>query len=168
MALRTALLGGVLALAACSSVHPTKPQPGSQAGAGYPGYLGYWQGKLAVKVYSNPAKALVANFELQGKPAEGELTLTSPLGTTLATLQWNANAAWLRANGEVQSFASMDALALQLTGTELPIASMFAWLQGHKQSAAGWQVDLSALPQGRIHARHVEPVQAELTIILER
>ena len=161
-ALRTALLSGALVLTACTSLPsatpPTNTQPRSS----------YWQGKLAVKVYSNPVKAFAANFELQGVPGQGELNLTSPLGTTLANMQWDASAAWLRANGEVKSFASIEALAQQVTGANLPIASMFAWLEGRKETASGWQVDLDNLPQGRIQARHVEPVQAELTIILER
>ncbi|MCX8516789.1 MAG: outer membrane lipoprotein LolB [Rhodoferax sp.] len=162
VALRTALLSGLLLLTACTSL-PSAPPPATTQPRS-----SYWQGKLAVKVYSNPVKAFAANFELQGVPGQGELTLTSPLGTTLANMQWDANAAWLRTNGQVQSFASIEALAQQVTGADLPIASMFAWLEGRNETASGWQVDLDDLPQGRIHARHVEPVQAELTIILER
>ena len=160
--MRTALLSGLLLLTACTSLPsattPANTQPRSS----------YWQGKLAVKVFSNPIKAFAANFELQGVPGQGELNLTSPLGTTLANMQWNANAAWLRTNGQVQSFASIEALAQQVTGADLPIASMFAWLEGRNEAASGWQVDLDNLSQGRIQARHVEPVQAELTIILDR
>jgi outer membrane lipoprotein LolB len=59
-------------------------------------------------------------------------------------------------------------MARATTGSDLPVASLFAWLRGEAEDAAGWQVDLSELPDGRIVARHLEEVQAELKIILDR
>jgi outer membrane lipoprotein LolB len=59
-------------------------------------------------------------------------------------------------------------MAFKLTGTDLPVASLFAWLRGQAEEAPGWQVDLKELPAGRLQARHIEEVQAELKIILER
>ena len=128
----------------------------------------HWQGRLAVQVFSKPVQAFTANFELQGHAAQGELVLTSPLGTTLAHMQWTPDSATLIANGKQQHFDSVQALARSVTGADLPVASLFAWLQGQPEKAPGWQADLSDLPNGRILARHVEDVQAELKIVLDR
>jgi outer membrane lipoprotein LolB len=128
----------------------------------------HWQGKLSLKVYSKPIQALAANFDLQGRPAQGELVLTSPLGTTLARMQWNADSATLTANGEQKNFDSLQELVHQATGSDLPVASLFAWLQGRDDAAPGWHVDLKDLENGRIQAHHIEAVEADLKIILER
>ncbi len=128
----------------------------------------HWQGKLSLKVYSNPMQGIAVNFDLQGRPDKGELIFTSPLGTTLARMQWDGASATLTANGEQRSFDSLPDLARKATGADLPIASLFAWLQGRESPAPGWQVDLKDLPNGRLQARHIEAVEAELKIILER
>jgi len=148
----------LLGLAGCAS---TARPPGASEES-------HWQGKLALKVFSTPMQAIAANFDLQGRPEQGELVLTSPLGTTLARMQWAPGLATLSANGEQKNFDSLQELARQATGTELPVASLFAWLQGRDEAAPGWQIDLRELPNGRLQARHVEEVQAELKIILER
>jgi outer membrane lipoprotein LolB len=128
----------------------------------------HWQGRLAVKVYSKPVQAFSASFDLQGRPAKGALVLTSPMGTTLASMQWDAQSATLTANGKQQSFDSLQELALQATGADIPVASLFAWLDGRAEAVPGWQVDLSELPAGRLQAHHTEEVQSELKIILDR
>jgi outer membrane lipoprotein LolB len=153
-----ALLLVVLSGCASQRLQPTAGQPTEE----------HWQGKLSVKVWSQPMQAFSANFELRGLPSQGELLLSSALGTTLAHMQWQPGVATLKANGSLQHFDSLQDLARETTGTDLPIASLFAWLQGQEEVAAGWQVDLKELPQGRLLARHVDDVQAELKIILER
>lgn len=126
----------------------------------------HWQGKLALTVYSQPVQSLAAHFDLQGHPGAGELLLTSPLGTTLARMQWDGESATLEARGERRQFRSLQELVLQATGTTLPLAGLFAWLQGRDEPVPGWQVELGGLPQGRILARRTEGVEAELKIIL--
>jgi outer membrane lipoprotein LolB len=128
----------------------------------------YWQGRLSVKVFSKPVQAFTANFELQGRADQGELVLISPLGTTLAHMQWTPDSASLMADGKQRRFDSLHELARATTGTDLPVASLFAWLHGIADESLGWQADLSELSDGRIMARHPEEVQAELKIILDR
>ncbi len=128
-----------------------------------------WQGRLALQIHSTPEQAFSANFDLQGTPQEGKLTFSTPLGTVLARLQWNALAATLQARGETQHFDSLDALTRHTTGTDLPIASLFGWLQGQDAPAPGWEVDLQNLPSGRLTARKLGPdAPADLKILLER
>jgi outer membrane lipoprotein LolB len=128
----------------------------------------HWQGRLSLKVYSKPVQSLSANFDLQGSPAKGELALTSPLGTTLVRMQWDAGSASLTAAGEQRDYGSLQELARKATGTDLPVASLFAWLQGREDAAPGWQVDLKDLSNGRLQAQHVDEPQADLKIILDR
>ena len=154
-----ALCAGLLLLAGCADLPP--PTVSSS----------HWQGRLAVKVYSKPVQAFSANFELDGNPAKGALVLSSPLGTTLARMHWEAGQegfATLSAGGEQREFGSLQELAFKATGADLPVASLFAWLQGQAEEAPGWQVDLGELAAGRIQALHREEVQSELKIILER
>lgn len=128
----------------------------------------HWQGRLAVKVFSKPVQAFSASFDLQGNPTKGTLLLSSPMGTTLARIQWDAGSAILIANGRQQGFDSLQELALQVTGADIPVASLFAWLRGQAEAVPGWQVDLAEIPDGRLQARHTEEVQSELKIILDR
>jgi len=128
-----------------------------------------WQGRLSILVQSTPVQALSANFDLQGDTQSGSLTFTSPLGSTLARLQWDKETALLQANGETQQFTSLDALVRHATGTDLPIASLFSWLNGAASDAPGWKANLSDLSNGRISAQRTEPyTPATLKIILDR
>jgi outer membrane lipoprotein LolB len=157
---RVGLMPLALFVVGCASAPPAAHRPLQQGT--------HWQGRLALKVYSKPVQSLSANFDLQGNPVKGELVLTSPLGTTLARMQWDAGSATLTASGEQRDFGSLQDLARKATGTDLPIASLFAWLQGRDDAAPGWLVDLKDLPNGRLQAQHIEEVQAELKIILDR
>jgi outer membrane lipoprotein LolB len=158
--LQRGLLLLVVWVAGCATQAPAPKPPAEEQT--------HWQGKLALRVFSNPVQALSASFDLQGRPGAGELTLSTPLGTTLARLQWDANSATLTANGEQKEYGSLQELARKATGSDLPVASLFAWLQGRDEAVPGWQVDLKDLPNGRIQAHHTDAVQAELKIILER
>jgi outer membrane lipoprotein LolB len=129
----------------------------------------YWQGRLALKVHSTPMQAFAANFELLGNAQTGTLSFFTPLGSTVARLQWSAAGAQLQTTGDPQHFASLDALTLHATGATLPIHSLFAWLKGQEPVTPGWQVDLQDLPDGRINAQRLAPeVPADLKIILQR
>ncbi len=150
---------GVLLLAGCAQTPPAVRGPAPD----------YWRGRLALRVESSPETgSFFANFELSGTAEAGELLLASPLGTTLAQLHWSPQVALLRNNGQTRAFDSLDALAIEATGTAIPIAALFAWLQGRPAVADGWQVDLAGLETGRLLARRQLPAPAaELRLILE-
>ena len=159
--LRLALAFAIVLLAGCA----VPVRTGSQNDAENT----HWQGRLAVKVYSAPVQAFSADFDLQGSAQAGTLVFSSPLGSTVARLQWDARSAQLQTTGEPRYFDSLDALTRQATGTELPIASLFAWLQGKEVDTPGWRVDLQNLPNGRLSAQRLPPeTPADLTILLER
>lgn len=132
-----------------------------------------WRGRLAVRVESDPTQsapqAFAAGFELTGNAQAGALTLYTPLGTTAAALSWSADTALMRTNGDIRSFASLDALIQQAVGAEIPVAALFAWLAGDNMRAAGWSADLSQLADGRVTARRTEPAPVtELRLVLEK
>jgi outer membrane lipoprotein LolB len=119
-------------------------------------------------VASEPPQAFSANFALLGSALQGSLELSSVLGTRLATLRWDASSATLQTPTELLQFASVDAMVAHSMGTPLPLAAVFAWLQGEAATAAGWAVDLQDLPAGRLRAWRLAPdAAAEIRIILE-
>jgi len=128
-----------------------------------------WQGRLSLKVDSTPVQAFSADFDLQGDAHAGSLSFFSPLGSTLARLQWDADGALLQTAGEAQHFDSLNNLTRHATGATLPVASLFEWLRGNAPFTPGWEVDLHELPIGRLMARRVAPdTPALLKIILDR
>jgi outer membrane lipoprotein LolB len=159
--LQLLLLFAIVFIAGCASV------PGARAPN--EAETTHWQGRLALKVYSTPVQAMTANFELQGNAQSGTLVLTTVLGSTLARMQWDATSATLQSSNGVQQFESLAALVRHATGTDLPVASLFAWLRGQPATATDWEADLSEIPNGRLNARRMTAINAaELKIILDQ
>ena len=140
----------VVLLAACSTSAPNRlvlQTPSTKQ----------WQGRISVTVQSDPPRNLSASFSLDGDARQGELNLFSPLGTTLATLQWNPSTTqWLQGSQQ-RRFDSMAHLTEETTGAALPMDAMFDWLEGRPTPSPGWQTDLSALNQGSLVAKRVSP-----------
>jgi len=130
----------------------------------------FWSGRISLQVQSEPAQSFSASFELKGRPERGELSLISPLGSVLGVLRWSPGEAVLDSgNGKIQRFASVDELMAQVTGAAVPLAALFAWLQGEPASASGWSADLSRHKEGRISAKRTEPApQADLRVVLDQ
>jgi len=124
----------------------------------------HWQGRLSVRVQSDPPQAWAADFELSGTAQSGRLKLSGPLGIQLADLTWSPLGAQLSARGENRSYASLDELASQMSEHALPLEALFGWLNGRTQAIAGWDVQLE--PGQRLMARRTEPLPtAELRLI---
>ncbi len=116
-----------------------------------------WQGRISVTVQSDPPRNMSSGFSLEGNARQGELNLFSPLGTTLATLQWNPSTTqWLQGSQQ-RRYDSMAHLMEETTGAALPMDAMFDWLEGHDTASPGWQTDLSAIAQGTLVAKRVSP-----------
>ena len=148
----------MLGLAGCAT--PFKPSGPADAS---------WAGRMALQVQDQPGQSFSAGFELKGNAGEGELTLLSPIGGTLAALNWQPGKAVLRANGKISDFESVDALLVQVTGTAIPVGALFDWLLGVATPVRGWQPDISQLATGRLSARRTEPPpQVDLRLVLER
>lgn len=157
----TLLLSFALVLAGCA-VQPTARDssldPAQQ-----------WQGRLGVKVSYPERSALTAQFVLRGQASAGQLVLSTPLGTTVATLDWTERTAVLNTGGAPQPFESLAALLRRATGVDVPVEALFEWLKGSPAAAPGWSVDLGQFENGRIHAtRQGSDLQAEITLLLDR
>ena len=151
-------------LTACSTaprhvaVDPTNPEA-----------IGHWEGRLTLRVAKNPPEQFSTAFEMTGRPEQGQLSLLSPLGTTLAMVRWNAQGASLQQGTDVQNFSSMDELTLRLTGAALPLPQLMAWLDRTGPPVNGWQINAQALPSGRrVMADRQQPLPAlQLTVLLD-
>lgn len=109
------------------------------------------------------------SFELRGSASAGELNMFSPLGSQVAQIRWSPAGAWLQQGARLTPSESLPALVQRSLGTDIPIPSLFAWLQGQTPTTPGWQVDLAQYPQGRITARRTSPEpQAQLRVVLQR
>lgn len=152
-----ALLTSVALLSACAT-----PQRAVQPGEDL------WSGRLAMTVQSDPPQSFSAGFELRGTPDAGELQLTSPLGTSIATVTWLPGSAEMRQGGQVTRRGSLDALTTELSGTPVPVAALFGWLRGRAGDVPGWQADLTRHAEGRITARRISPTPtAELRVVVQ-
>ncbi|HEX2544274.1 MAG TPA: outer membrane lipoprotein LolB [Ramlibacter sp.] len=148
-----------LLLAACVSPPRTPVAAGEQS----------WAGRLALNVEGQQNQSFSAAFELKGAPQAGELTLFTPLGGTAAVLAWAPGSATLRSGGNTRQFPSLEALAQEVTGAPLPVASLFDWLSGKPTPVPGWEPDVSAVGEGRLRARRTDPPPpADLRIVFER
>jgi outer membrane lipoprotein LolB len=161
MALASAA-AAALVLAGCAS-------PGRQAATVGTEGRSAWSGRLSLRIDSEPAQSFAALFELRGGPEQGELVLTSPIGSTLAQLQWSPGEAFLKNGNETRRYASVAALAEAATGAAIPIDALFGWLDGRQQAVPGWRADLGGTSSGRLQARRESPLPAaDLRIVFER
>lgn len=127
-----------------------------------------WSGRLAMTVQSDPPQSFSAGFDLRGSPDSGELQLTTPLGTSLATVVWSPGSAEMRQGSQVTRRGSLDELTTELSGTPVPVTALFGWLRGRQGDVPGWQADLARQPEGRITARRIFPVPAaELRVVVQ-
>jgi outer membrane lipoprotein LolB len=130
---------------------------------------GVFTGRISLLVQSEPVQSFSGGFDLQGTDLAGELTLTTPLGNTVAVLRWAPGQAQLESWGQTQQFSSVQAMLERTTGAAIPLQALFAWLRGQNATAPGWQPDVSRFAEGRISALRTDPAPpAQLRIVLER
>ena len=159
---RSVLAAGVAAMllaAGCAQLPSgTRPQ-GTDA----------WSGRMSLRIDSQPVQTFSALFELRGSPESGELSLTSPIGSTLAQLHWSPGEALLKNGSETRRYESVDALIEAATGAAIPVGALFGWLAGRNDPVPGWKPDLGQLANGRLAAvREAPSPRADLRIVFER
>ena len=149
-------LGSSLLTAACASRPPAlRDQPS-------------WTGRLLLRLDETPPRQLAASFELSGGAEAGLLSLSGPLGQTVAQVEWSAQGARLARGADQEDFADLDHLTLALTGAVLPVGALFDWLAGRDRPVPGWNVDVSRLSEGQLDAqRHAPSPPATLRIRLD-
>ena len=116
-----------------------------------------------------PPRHFSGAFELAGNPQIGELVLLTPLGSIAAQLSWWPQSAQLHSDGQTREYGDLGTLLRQVTGADLPIDGLFAWMTGQALEVPGWTVDLSRHADGRIVAKRQSPAPAlDLRIVMER
>jgi outer membrane lipoprotein LolB len=119
-----------------------------------------WSGRSSVRTAGagfEAPKQFSAGFVLTGSATKGELSLDTPLGTTLAKARWAPGMAELTQGGTTQAYANINDLTTALTGEPLPLAALFKWLQGEASTVNGWTPNLTQHAQGRISATRQQP-----------
>jgi outer membrane lipoprotein LolB len=128
-----------------------------------------WSGRMSLRVDSDPVQTFSALFELRGSPDNGDLTLTTPIGSTVAQLHWAPGEALLKNGSETRHYESVDALIEAATGAAIPVGALFGWLAGRDERVPGWRPDLKQLASGRLQATREAPSpRADLRIVFER
>ena len=160
---RTLLAAGgaaLLVMAGCAQL---------SGGSSTPKTSDSWSGRMSLRIESEPVQTFAALFELRGSAETGDLTLTTPIGSTLAQLHWAPGEALLKDGSNTRRFDSVDALIEAATGAAIPVGALFGWLAGRNDPVPGWKPDLAQLGNGRLQALRETPgPRADLRIVFER
>ncbi len=132
-------------LSGCSTLWPSSTSTGTTGATTTSGAARQYHqaidvsGRLSIRYQQNGKdQAVHGSFTWSQDKKETVITLLSPLGQTLATINIAADQATLKQSGQpVRSASDVDALTVQALGWPLPIAGLRDWLQGFGQSAAG-------------------------------
>jgi outer membrane lipoprotein LolB len=139
-----------LLLSACATVGaPGGKLPGATAAAprAYHDAIALG-GRLSVRYQQNGAdQAMHGSFTWEQEPGRTLVTLSSPLGQTLATIVITPTLSTLTQAGQPpRSAPNVDALAAEALGWPLPLSGLRGWLQGFAIDAHGQA--FVAAPQG--------------------
>lgn len=157
-----------LALTGCASIAPppTVPTPAAPESQRVIPVRAYrdaieLNGRLSVRYQQNGREeALHGSFTWAQTTGQATVTILSPLGQTLATIEVTPGHSSLTQAGRPPRVAAdVDALAADALGWPLPVAGLRDWLQGFAMDGAGHRVIATpsttttvATPEGwRIH-----------------
>ncbi len=139
-------------------------------------------GHLSVRVESTAdrgASSVSADFDLRGDSRRGELRLSSPLGSVLASTRWSADGAVLDTGQGQTRYLDLETLSREALGEVLPLRAFPDWLAGRPWGGApaatqaggfeqlGWSVSLTGFGAGRIEAVRAAPPKVTLRVRLE-
>ncbi len=131
-----------------------------------------YQGRLSLRIASDPVQFSIVNFTLSGNSQIGELTLVSPLGTTDSKLSWTPKSASFNTGKGTLYYDSANEMIETVTGTSIPLSALFDWLAGIDTPINGWEADLSNMQNPdnpRLIAKRISPLPpVELRIALEK
>jgi outer membrane lipoprotein LolB len=140
--------------ATTASLMPPSPAPGGVN----------LSGRISIKIEpglvngETPPQSLTAQFELEGRPDDGLLSLSTPLGTLMAQARWVGDQAELTGPDGKRKAGSLEHLTNEALGQSIPVGAMMSWLQGRAASDApslplsepdlgfeqlGWRINLN-------------------------
>jgi len=141
-------------------------------------------GRMAMHVDaygSAPERSVSAHFDLQGDADNGQLELSTPLGTGVAKARWSPGKVQLTTSEGTRDFASLGQLASEALGESVPLQALFDWLRGRPWPGApsqpagsgegfeqlGWVVDLTRFGEGWAQIRRERAPAVSLRVILD-
>jgi len=158
-------------LAGCASLPPPAASPGEPI-----------SGRLALQIAAHadePARHYGSTFELHGDAGAGTLTLTTPLGTTIARAHWRPGEVALVTTEGERHHPDLDAMTRAVFGESLPLAALFDWLRARPWPQApseavaggfsqlGWHVDIARHAEGWVLLQRPQPPVVTLRVRLE-
>lgn len=102
-------------------------------------------GRLSVN-YQKDGKleSLTVNFDWTQRPGRVDVTIASPLGQTLATIEVTPQSATLTQAGRAPVVeADIDSLSQRTLGWPLPVSGLRDWMQGYAVDAQGQRFSAS-------------------------
>jgi outer membrane lipoprotein LolB len=138
-------------------------------------------GRLILQMNDSSGKPQIHSlmFDLQGTPEQGQLDLSTALGTLLAQAQWTPQQATLTSSQGSQIYPDIAALSQAALGQNIPLQALFDWLRARpwsgapleKSSAQGftqldWRIDLSRWDRRVVMAERTMPSRVRLTLQL--
>jgi len=137
-------------------------------------------GRMALRIDSQPPQSMSATFELVGDGERGRLVLTNPLGLRVAQADWAPGqpALLVTSDGE-RRFSDLESLAVGALGERVPLAALPDWLRGRpwpqapSQSASngfeqlGWAIDLARQAEGRVALKRAAAPAVDLRVQLD-
>lgn len=170
--IRRAVIAGATGwLAACATPGPREPE--------------LLSGRLAVQVaggHDSAARGFSGSFELRGDARRGSLDLSGPLGSAAVRAQWSENRITWDDGRQRRSVDSLETLAREALGEELPLAALFDWLRARPWPGAtslpradglqgfrqlGWVIDSGQAAEGLLMAERTAAPRITLRIRLD-
>lgn len=131
-----ALAGAAAILCGCASA-PTQPASNAPVAA-YSDSIAL-SGRLNVRyVKDGEQQSTTANFDWKQDAQRTDVALSTPLGSTAATISVTPQLATLKEGSQPPvSAPDVEALSRRLLGWALPVSGLRGWLQGHAVDSAG-------------------------------
>jgi len=133
---------------------------------------------------SAPERSVSAHFDLQGDADNGQLELSTPLGTGVAKARWSPGKVQLTTSEGTRDFASLGQLASEALGESVPLQALFDWLRGRPWPGApstpnvapsepgfgqlGWSVSLARFDEGWVAATRTQAPAVTVRARLDR
>jgi len=138
--------GAALLLAACAGMSPSGTVPTvTFVSAAEPFTV---EGRLSARYGSNAA---TVHFDWDHRPPRDALTVTSPLGQTIAELSGDASAGRVEvrtAEGRRDEAADWTTLTERTLGFRLPVEGLAAWIRAAPHAGAAYSVETDR--EGRV------------------
>ncbi|MCL6264251.1 outer membrane lipoprotein LolB [Craterilacuibacter sp. RT1T] len=131
-------------------------------------------GRLSVKA---AGKGQLARFEWTHAPARDELSVNTPLGTTVARVTRDAEGVLLLADGKSWHAADVETLTEQVLGWPLPLANLAWWVRGRAAPGVphefladgallqqGWTIRFVSDEPGAAYPQRIDLVRDDISL----